>query len=129
MGIAPKTETIFDGVGDISWLGSAHGLDSADTATFDVALFTKATHYPKGYLRSGTPVGKVTASGRYGPYDNTAEDGREKFVGFIVGDYDVTGQTLVQGGIHRHGEVREAHLPIAIDAAAKADVAGQIWFV
>lgn len=129
MGIAPKTRTILDGVGNISWAGSAHGFDSAKTGTFDVALFTAGTHYPKGYLRSGTPVGKVTANGRYGPYDNTATDGRETLVGFLVGDYSVEGQALVQGGILRHGQVIASRLPNTVDAAGKADVAGRIDFL
>lgn len=31
-------------------------------------------------LKIGTPIGKVTATGKYGPYDAEAEDGRETAV-------------------------------------------------
>lgn len=53
---------------DHSWLGSAHGTDSARTITLDTSAFTANTHYPNGYFPSGLPLAKITASGKYGPY-------------------------------------------------------------
>jgi hypothetical protein len=53
---------------DQSWLGSAHGTSSARTVTLQTSLFTANTHYPNGYFPSGIPLGKVTATGLYGPY-------------------------------------------------------------
>lgn len=34
-------------------------------------------HYPDGFIPSGCVIGKVTATGLFGPYDNAAGDGRE----------------------------------------------------
>lgn len=66
MNIAPATTNYQ--VEDHSWLGSAHGTDSTETITLDVSAFTANTHYPNGYILSGTPLAKITASGLYGPY-------------------------------------------------------------
>jgi len=52
-----KSETI--GTGDQSWLGSTHGIWECRTETIDVSAFTKATHYPDGYFKSGLPVALV----------------------------------------------------------------------
>lgn len=129
MGIAPKSRTILDGVGNPAAFASAHGLDATRTITLDVEAFTAATHYPKGVIRNCTPVGKITASGLYGPYDNAAEDGTETLAGFVVGDYSVDGQDRLQVALLDHGKIRESELPIPVDAAGKADVAGRIQFV
>ncbi|WP_198540076.1 hypothetical protein [Streptomyces sp. CT34] len=58
------------------WLASLHGTDSTDTITLDLELFSEGVHYqcgecdqPYGRVLSGVPVGKVSESGLYGPYD------------------------------------------------------------
>ena len=53
-----------------SWLLSPHGTEPGATLsiTLDVSAFTAGTHYPAGYLPSGTVLSKITASGLYGPY-------------------------------------------------------------
>jgi hypothetical protein len=58
-----------------SWLLSSHGTDPGTTPsiTLDVSAFTAGVHYPNGYIPSGTPLGKITASGLYGPYSVTDE--------------------------------------------------------
>jgi hypothetical protein len=66
MDLSIRTETF--GQDDQSWLGSAHGTNSARTITLDTSTFTEGTHYPDGYFKSGIPLGKITASGKYGPY-------------------------------------------------------------
>ncbi len=57
------------------WLLSPHGTDPGCTLslTLDVSAFTAAVHYPNGYIPSGTPLAKITASGLYGPYSVTDE--------------------------------------------------------
>lgn len=66
MDLSMRTEAFsFD---DQSWLGSAHGTDAARTITLDTSAFTEGTHYPNGYFPSGLPLGKITSSGKYGPY-------------------------------------------------------------
>lgn len=66
-----------------SWLLGPHGTGPGDnpSITLDVSAFTPAVHYPNGYILSGTPLGKITASGKYGPYSVTDEQ-----------------QTLTEGG-------------------------------
>lgn len=228
-------------VGDDSWLGSGHGTDSTESITLDISTFTSGTHYPNGFVESGIPLGKITASGLYGPYgaspnetqtltvdatagtytlsfagqttaaiafDATAaqvEAALELLAAFDVGDVSVTGgpgdsggttpytvtfsgqyagvnvpalvaadvnlsgggdsvgavqatagggavtdgrETLVgflfrpvpvpdltdttvdaPGALLTHGKVVEANLPVSVDEAAKADVAGRIRFI
>ncbi|MFD5198791.1 head decoration protein [Streptomyces sp. NPDC058375] len=115
------------------WLGSAHGTDAPVSITLDVSKFTKNTHYPDGYLKSGLPLGKVTTGGKYGPYDGAAEDGRETLVGFLFTAVDVDARkvasTSVVGSMLIHCFIREAKLPIAVDANGKTDVAGRVIFV
>lgn len=122
-----KTETI--GAGDQSWLGSTHGVYNCRTGTLSLAAFTAATHYPDGYIRSGTPVGLITATDMYGPYDNAAVDGRGTLTGFVYTDQNVTAGDDVAAPILDHGKVKPDLLPIAVDAAGQADVAGRIIFL
>lgn len=56
------------GTGDQSWLGSTHGIYNCRTETLDLTAFVAATHYPNGFIRSGTPLGRITATGLLGPY-------------------------------------------------------------
>lgn len=86
------------------WLLGPHGTGPGDnpTATLDVSLFTSGTHYPNGYIPSGTVVSRV-ASGLWGPYDGT--NGVEH--GLLFGSatvpnpsdttQDVAGAVLVHG--------------------------------
>lgn len=115
---------------DPSWLGSAHGTDSTETGTLDVGKFTAGTHYPNGFIPSGTKLGKVSATGLYGPYDNAANDGRETLVGFLIAPREVLSSTQkIAAGILTHGKVVEADLPFTVDSAGKTDVAGRIRFI
>ena len=127
MNLTPRIETF--GQDNQSWLDSAHGTDDARSGTIDLSLgFIAGTHYPAGHLASGTKVGINTASGKYGLYDDAATDGRETLAGFtLTAQRATTGDIIVP--IFVHGRVIESKLPFAIDAAAKADVAGRIQFV
>lgn len=113
-----------------SWLGASHGTDLGRSITLDTSAFTAGTHYPDGYFPSGLPLGKITASGLYGPYDNAASDGTEVLAGFLLTPVKPGSPTTVDVGgvLFEHGRVVEANLPIAIDAAGRADVAGRITF-
>ncbi|AXK86592.1 Bacteriophage lambda head decoration protein D [Nocardia farcinica] len=109
-----------------SWLQSAHGTDpnANPNVTLDVSLFTQATHYPDGFVPSGMVLGKVTATGLYGPYDNSATDGREVAAGHLYGSLPVEGETKVGGALVVHGFVDAAKLPAnsGLDANARADL-------
>jgi len=119
------------GVENHSWLGSRHGHDNAQPCTLDTSLFTPGTHYPGGFFLSGIGLGKVTATGKYGPYDDAASDGRQTLVGLLFTSVrapeDNTHDPLA--AILLHCIVNTANLPLNIDANGKADVAGRITFV
>ncbi|MFE3461364.1 head decoration protein [Nocardiopsis aegyptia] len=116
---------------DATWLGSSHGTSSGRNATLDLDAFVPATHYPDGYLPSGLPLGKITASGLYGPYDSGAVDGTEVLAGFLLTPLstprDDTSTTVV-GALLDHGRVKVANLPVAFTAPAAASNATTIIF-
>lgn len=122
-------------VEDRSWLLSEHGTEPGATPSvvLDISLFTKATHFPNGFIKSGCVLGKVTATGLYGPYDDTAAGtGREVAAGILVSLVRVTRDngtdaTKVGGARLVHGFVDPAKLPYTgvaggIDANGKADL-------
>ena len=128
--LSQRTETF--GADDQSWLGSRHGTNNAQPCTLDTSTFTAGTHYPEGFFKSGIPLGKITASGKYGPYSDAASDGRQTLVGFLFAAVGAPTVNTVDpsGALFTHGKVRESRLPLgAVDAAGKADVAGSIRFV
>ena len=116
-----KTETY--GPGDQSWLGSAHGLGNARTETLDISAFTAGTHYPNGYIPSGTPVAKV--GGVLVPYDGTEAtvDGAGVLAGHILTDQPVVGTADFPVPVLDHGRVKADLVPgnfTAPTAAAKS---------
>jgi len=66
MDLTPRTETF--AVDDQSWLASRHGVGEAVSVTLDTSAFTPSIHYPDGFFKSGIALGKITATGLYGPY-------------------------------------------------------------
>lgn len=75
-----------------------------------------------GVLEAGTVLGKITASGKYVAYDNTANDGSEVAAGVVyhkIPDSAADQQAVI---LARHAEVIESKLT-GIDAAGKADLA------
>lgn len=74
MDIQPTTtsETV---TADRPWLLSLHGSETNKTITLDLTKFSETIHWVEGTafqpmrrLKSGLPLGKITASGLYGPY-------------------------------------------------------------
>lgn len=127
MDISVRSETF--GVENRSWLGSAHGTEATRTITLDVSAFTEVTHFPDGYIPSGTVLGRITASGLYGPYDDGNIDGAEVAAGFLFNSVKVsTGGPDVGAPMLEHGMVIEDKLPAdsGYDAAAGVDMAGRI---
>lgn len=126
MDLTPRVETF--GQEDQTWLDSAHGTDAAISGTVDLTKgFVAGTHYPNGDLPSGTALGKVTATGKYGLYDDTATDGRQTLVGHLFTSVKARGDVI--GAVLVHGRINRARLPFAIDDAGVADVAGRIQYV
>jgi hypothetical protein len=116
------------------WLAGDHGTDIALSVTLDVTKFTAGTHYPDGYIKSGIPLGKITAGGKYGLYDDAASDGRQTLVGFLFTSVEVVtrrGATLSSavGSMLVHCAVKESKLPVAVDAAGKVDLASRVIFI
>lgn len=70
MDISLRTESWT--VEDRSWLGSRDGTEFTETITLDTSAFTAGTHYPDGFVKSGTVLAKL-ANGLYGPYNATDE--------------------------------------------------------
>lgn len=120
-----KNETF--GGGDMSWLGSTHGINNARTEILDVSAWTAGTHYPDGYIKAGTPAAKV--GGMLVPYDPTegVTTGAGVLAGFILTDQAVVGTADFAVPLLDHCRVRVAKVPttptfVAPAAAAKRAV-------
>ena len=127
----PKLKTETFGGGDLSWLGSTHGIANARTEILDISTFTAGTHYPNGYIPSGLPVAKV--GGVLVPYDATeaTTTGAGVLAGFVLTDQPVVGTSDFGVPLIDHGRVKTAKLPIAFTAptAAAKRAATTIVFV
>jgi len=116
-----KNETF--GAGDQSWLGSLHGKYTARTETLDISAFTAGTHYPNGYIPSGTAVAKV--GGLLVPYDKAegTVTGAGVLAGHVLTDQPVSGSADFPVALLDHGRVKAAKVPnsfVAPVAAAKS---------
>lgn len=141
--IKVKTEQ-FSGNEDRSWLGSQ--IDNQwmpRSITLDASTFLAAHVNVKGAVPSGCVLGRITATGLYGPYDPGAGDGREVAAGLLFNTTkigDGTGNDLataadVGAPLFWAGIVRQAKLPQfagtvlgELDAGAIADLGGFIRF-
>jgi hypothetical protein len=113
-----RSETI--GAGDQSWLGSAHGIADCRTETIDISAFTAGTHYPDGYIPSGTAVAKV--GGVLVPY--VATEGTVTGAGILAGhiftDQAVVGAADIPAPLLDHGRVKAAKVPGGFTVPAAA---------
>lgn len=114
------------------WLLSPHGTDPGTTpsVTLDPSKFVKADHYPNGYIPSGIALGKITASGLYGPYDDAASDGTQTATGLLFSSVNVTNpdgsiKAKVGGAQVVHAFVDPAKLPIGSGKKGYLDANGQ----
>lgn len=73
MDISVTTESWM--VEDRSWLASRDGTDVPQSITLDTSTFTANTHYPSGYLPSGTILVDL-GNNMYGPYAGLASEGQ-----------------------------------------------------
>lgn len=122
-----KTETY--GSGDLSWLGSDHGIADGRTELLDISTFTKATHYPDGYIPSGLPVALV--GGVLVPYDATeaTTTGDGVLAGFVLTDQSTDGTEDIAVPLIDHGRVRVSKLPITFVAPAAEAKRANVNFV
>lgn len=75
----------------------------------------------KKILRAGYPLGKITASGKYGPYVSDATDGRQTAVALLAEEVDVTLGDEVAAAVDA-ARVIEGRLPITITATIKGQL-------
>lgn len=126
-----KSETY--GAGDQSWLGSTHGIYNTRTETVDISAFTAGTHYPNGYIPSGTPVAMV--GGMLVPYDKTegTVTGAGILAGFIYTDQPVPAGSTADfaAPLIDHGRVKVSKVPLAggFPAPAAAAKSAAVNFV
>ena len=106
------------GGGDYSWMYNSRGIRDGVTAVLDISAFTKATHYPDGYIRSGTPV-VVNSLGAVVPWADTAGNK----LGFVGGDFLVEGAEDINVHVITHPEtVYTNRLPVTFVKPATASV-------
>jgi hypothetical protein len=116
----PRYTTESFGSGNMSWLGSEHAVNSARTEQLDISTFTANTHYPDGYIRSGTPVAKV--GGVLVPYDATegTVTGAGILAGFVLTDQKVVGTSDFPVPLIDHGRVIASKVPVTFVKPAAA---------
>ena len=104
------------GTGDFRWLLHTHGIqDAVTTAMLDVSTFTKATHYPDGFFRSGTPC-NIADPKVVKPFTGAA--GEE--LAFLFGDHPTDGVEDIAGAFLFHGSIRTAFLPVTFTVPTPA---------
>jgi hypothetical protein len=122
-----------------SWLRTRMGLQDMKSIMLDISSFS-SNHLKNGYIPSGTALGVITDSGKYGPYAPDGDDGREVLAGHLFEDArldtgSVSTATDVASALYWHGVVNEANLPSfdgtdegMIDDDGKADVSSWIQY-
>ncbi|MFJ8430474.1 head decoration protein [Kitasatospora sp. NPDC094019] len=122
------------------WLASRHGTDQTETVTIDASKLVANTHYvastdstqPYSRLLSGIPLGKISASGLYGPYDPAAADGRQILAGLVFDEaLFAPGQPRIPCALLWHGVARTSKVPGGIDTTkiTPSAVGAQLRFV
>lgn len=120
---------------DPSWLASAHGTLNNRTVTLDLSKFDFASVFTSKMIPSGVVLGKISASGLYGPYDDGLSTGVEVATGFLFTDVDVadfitaagsttlTGKTCI-APMQITGIINVAKLPTGhgLDTAGRVDL-------
>ena len=112
----PRLQSEQFGAGDQSWLGGTHAIYDTRTETLDISTFTAGTHYPNGYIKSGTPVAKV--AGKLVPYDSTEATTTNAGVlaGHVYTDQKVVGTGDFAVPLLDHGRVKAAKVPQGVQA-------------
>lgn len=108
MRLQPRTLEEFGPPGLHAWLASSTGTNDAKTIVLDKDAFTAI--YSDKVVKAGTILGEITASKRYGPYDNGASDGTQTAVFVLLEDTDVSGGHSPAAGMW-HGQIWKSKLP------------------
>ena len=101
---------------DQTWLGGTHSIYDTRTETLDISTFTAGTHYPNGYIKSGTPLAKV--SSLMVPYDSleATTTGAGVLAGFLYTDQKVVGTGDFPIPLLDHGRIKVAKVPQGVQA-------------
>lgn len=137
MTIQPFTRNTYLASEDQRWVapGGINAMRDADSITLDRSAFDLVTAFPNGFLPSGLVLGKITATGLYGPYTDAGAGGLDTAVGFLLvtvaAPVGVAATADIAAALYWHGEVVEAMLPTGhgLTTAAKADFAAKFRFV
>ncbi|MDO0939189.1 head decoration protein [Streptomyces sp. DG2A-72] len=100
----------------------------SDTITADTSKLTSGVHHtagtlnqPRNIIKSGIPLGEITASGLYAPYNSAAGGGTQILAGFLVAETAFTpGSAKTAGALLWRGEVYAAKQPVAFAPPAAA---------
>lgn len=122
---------------DQRWIGpgGVRAMQDNDSITLDRSAFDLVTAFPNGFLPSGLVLGKITATGLYGPYTDAGAGGLDTAVGFlavaVAAPTDAAATQDIAAALYWHGEVVEAFLPTGhgLTAAAKTDLAAKFRFI
>lgn len=103
-----QTVESFSSASSHEWLGSAHGTDSGDSVTLDVAAFTALAAWNEGdTLPSGVGVSRRDADGLYVPLTAAVGHSRHRV---LLEDTQLEGARQSRAVIW-HGEIVSAKLP------------------
>jgi hypothetical protein len=128
MGFQPGLTRVSLGISaDYNFLASEHLLAVRGGVTIDQATVGGVDSNGNRILQAGTLLGEITATGKYGPYDDGASDGRETAKGFLVEAVNFKDNVDIISAIMLHGSVIESRTS-GVDANAKTDLAGAIIF-
>jgi hypothetical protein len=115
------------------------GAGFTQSIVLDVSAFTAGTHYPNGYIPSGTVLGKITATGLYAPYNDALADGTQTAAGFLFSAVKVPNladTTKDVGGalLSAFAVVKTSKLPFTsgtgfLDANGQTDVRANFIFL
>jgi hypothetical protein len=117
--ITPTLSGVY-GFEDRSWVAADPGPWTRRPCTLDISAFSQATHYPDGYIKSGTAIAKLP-SGLYGPASDTVD-------GFLWDTMLVptNGTTRIGAPLWEFGFVVTAKLPVQLSEAAITSASS--WF-
>lgn len=121
----PRMKEESFGGSDMSWLLNDDDIASARTELVDISTFTKNTHYPNGYILSGTPVAKV--GGVLIPFDTTVgtTTGAGVIAGHILTDQQTDGVADFAVPLFAKGQVKASKVPGTSGFAAAVAVAAK----
>lgn len=129
MTIQPFTRHTYLGSEDQRWVapGGIAAMRDADSITLDRSAFDLVTAFPNGFLPSGIVLGKITATGLYGPYTDAGAGGLDTAVGFLLvtvaAPVGAAATSDIAAALYWYGEIIESMLPTGhgLTAAAKVD--------